>query len=700
MSQPRFLPTTIPASLRLGLLALSVLVLLLMNMDTMWTTSVDLAHHYALVVRLSELWSLPPALDPSLGEMNVYPRLAHQAAAIAGRIAGSPLIGLQLVALLALLLFWASAAWIVQTLPRAAAIATALMLAVLLTLNLATLQMQLHADEVIGNFFFSQLAGQAFIMAVIACCLAMDASGKPGWLRGVLLIGAIWLATGIHLMPALELLCFMGALVTFDLFQHWRQKRAGLLSAAVVGTLLVLAALAALATHPAFRAMSGISNNNGQLFTNHLASIKAVLTYSALIATLSAVIVWRWLALDRREDKRALLALKYIGTYGLAVSGLCLVQGVAWKLGFGSEYAIKKYVAALNSALLLELALLPVLCARRLRQPAGAGLGPAAILHAFVLPSALTALAFYIVVAPAVKTIDISEMAGLEQQLMLRRELLIPTQPGKFTYVAGVERLPPQLAYMMSIGLFHTPRSANAANVLNNEAISDWGMVGSVLSSEGSHLDTAECRRTPPVQGIAVLDGACLARHLGAHRTHISFGGREPSACVMQGFGEREPSSTWTVSAEATLVCPVPVIDGEAPARIVIDAAAFLQKIASQRAIITVNGAAPLTFLYDAAEPRTITLPLSGAVGQQVEIRFSLPDARSPQELGLSSDQRKLGLALRSLEFIARSPPSRGNPQRRSEQHLRRAAAATVDVPAPTEIIRRVKAGDAMVTAK
>jgi hypothetical protein len=651
MIQPRLLPPTIPASVRLGLLALSVLVLLLMNMDTMWATSVDLAHHYALVVRLSELWSLPPLPDPSLGEMNVYPRLAHQAAAIVGRIAGSPLLGLQMVTVSALLLLWASVAWIVQTLPRAAAIATALTLAALLALNLETLQMQLHGDEVTGNFFFSQLAGQAFVMAVIAGCLAMDASGKPGWLRSALLVGATWLATGIHLMPALELLCFMGALVVLDLFEHRRQRRAGLLGAGVLGTVLVLAALVALATHTAFRAMSSISNNNGGILINHVDSVKALLNYSVLIAALSAAIVWRWLVLERRESNRALLALKYIGAYGLAVSGLCLLQAAAWKLGFGSEYAIKKYATALNSVAMLELALLPVLFVRRLRQPGAAGFSAAAVLHACVLPSALTAVAFYIAVAPAVKTIDISELAGLEQQLLLRRDLLVPAQPGKFTYVAGIEGVPPQLAYMMSIGLFHTPRSANAANVLRNEALSDWAMVGSVLTSQGSYLDKPECRRAPPAQAIAVLDGACLARHLAAHRSHISFGGAEPSACVLQGFGEREPSSTWTVSAEATLVCPVPVIDGKPPTRIDIDAAAFLNKVVSQRAIVTVNGARPLTFVFDAAQPRTITVPLAGAIGQQVEIRLSLPDARSPRELGLSGDARKLGLALRSLDF-------------------------------------------------
>lgn len=64
--------------MRLGLLALCVLLLLLlllmmmmmmmMNMDTLWVASIDLARHDALVVRLSEPWSLPLALDPSSAE--------------------------------------------------------------------------------------------------------------------------------------------------------------------------------------------------------------------------------------------------------------------------------------------------------------------------------------------------------------------------------------------------------------------------------------------------------------------------------------------------------------------------------------------------------------------------------------------------------------------------------------------------------
>ena len=114
---------------RLSLMLLAAAVLLAGSADTFWSLSVDLAHHYALVVRLTETWLLQVATDPSLGEMNTYPRLAHQFAAVLARLVGSPLLGLHLTALLAIFVCLASLAAMLLSLPRHAAIGSALTLA-------------------------------------------------------------------------------------------------------------------------------------------------------------------------------------------------------------------------------------------------------------------------------------------------------------------------------------------------------------------------------------------------------------------------------------------------------------------------------------------------------------------------------------------------------------------------------------------
>jgi hypothetical protein len=53
------------------------------------------------------------------------------------------------------------------------------------------------------------------------------------------------------------------------------------------------------------------------------------------------------------------------------------------------------------------------------------------------------------------------------------------------------------------------------------------------------------------------------------------------------------------------------------------------------------------------AREYTIELPANILRGQNV-LTFTLPDAASPQSLGLSKDFRKLGLALYWLKFTAR----------------------------------------------
>src|SRR3954468_3709966 len=86
-------------------LVLVVVALVLWNFDRLWSLSIDLAHHYVLAYRLAEEWRLP-VKDPSLGEMNFYPWMAHALAAIAGTVLSSVYAGLQVVALLSLAAVW------------------------------------------------------------------------------------------------------------------------------------------------------------------------------------------------------------------------------------------------------------------------------------------------------------------------------------------------------------------------------------------------------------------------------------------------------------------------------------------------------------------------------------------------------------------------------------------------------------------
>ena len=64
----------------------AVPAVVLWNLDSMLSTSIDMAHHYALAQRFVEQWRLSPLKDPSLGGMESYPRISHIIAAVIGTL--------------------------------------------------------------------------------------------------------------------------------------------------------------------------------------------------------------------------------------------------------------------------------------------------------------------------------------------------------------------------------------------------------------------------------------------------------------------------------------------------------------------------------------------------------------------------------------------------------------------------------------
>jgi hypothetical protein len=121
-----------PAPWMLLLLVLALLLpLVLGGMDALYAHSTDLGHHYALTARLYQDWSLPPGIDHSLGEMNLYPRASHQLAALLGKLLGSPLAGMQLLGGLSIAIIWAALSAVLLALPQRAAWCCALLLAAL-----------------------------------------------------------------------------------------------------------------------------------------------------------------------------------------------------------------------------------------------------------------------------------------------------------------------------------------------------------------------------------------------------------------------------------------------------------------------------------------------------------------------------------------------------------------------------------------
>jgi len=73
------------------------------------------------------------------------------------------------------------------------------------------------------------------------------------------------------------------------------------------------------------------------------------------VLLLSLIMLYSWRQAPAGEAARHALGLKYIGLYGGACALMCVLQSLALLFHVGTDYAVKKYVYALHTALLLEL---------------------------------------------------------------------------------------------------------------------------------------------------------------------------------------------------------------------------------------------------------------------------------------------------------------------------------------------------------
>ena len=635
-----------------ALLLMTAVALVCCSINGFWGTSIDFAHHYALIARLSELQFNSSLFDPSLGEMNYYPRNGHILAAIMGRIFGSAFLGMHIVSLLSVILFWSSISFMLLSLPRKAAYFSAMILATLLWANQHYFHVELHAVEIIGNYFFAQLLGQACVIFVVCVLLFFDRIATHA--RYFFLVASIYLIVGIHLLPALELFAFFILLTIVEQYQvckskqaSWRSMVSAILLLAIAGTVLI--------SHPSFVSMRAISANNGVLNTHYLNDLGTLSLLNVALIFCSGFFLRFWLTLNSEKQARSLIIFKYVGLYGLSMAGLCLMQILALKFGQGSEYAIKKYVFGLQTVLFIDIVLLLMLLVYKTKKSVLIEKdddSDKSIASIYLLPITLTSIAYFCVI-PNNHALATFEITTLEQKLLLRRDLMVVSIPDKFNYVAGINALPQNISYMMSIGIFKSPRTFTPKSSSGSWWIDDWNKIGTLVTSENSPLDSSpECHRTTPANSLALLDGECLAK-LRVPRSHILFTRNEEfSTCTSEGMGQAEEFGTWTIQKKVSIRCQIPQQNKTLPSKLEIETSGFLDHVTQQRVLVNVKNQSPVEYTFNDQKPNHLMkLTLPNEKSNEVQIEFSLPDAISPKQLGIGEDARRLGISIKSITF-------------------------------------------------
>lgn len=623
----------------LGWLALVSLVLIF-EVGKLYSTSIDIGLHGTLVSRLMDSWQLP-SVDENLAEMADYPRIAHLAASLVGRVAGSAMTGMQVIAVGAVFFLWSMVGIGLAGLPRQRFLASISALAILVVIFCKYLGVEIFGSELVSTYFFSHLVAQSLAIAVVVGALRSEQSGSNLLVPYSILGASAPVLASVHLLPAVEMLGVLAILVALNALNRHAAGRKNTawsgLGIVVVSTLLTV-------VNPDFLAMVRLSANNGEMLLHYASSLQGVLVLASLVVVVSCCMLFLWWrALCSGGDYRHLL-LKYFGAFGLAVAGLCLLQLFLYAaLGQASPYACFKYVIGLQSILLIDAALLATLRMRSGSKSDLPGARP--------LASGLLAALACICVFSGPVALDTGTLVSAEREARALAGSLPRNHFGKHDLAIGIDGVPPIGSYFISRAVLRSPSLGMTLDVLFGRMPQPIEQVDRILTSaQSSPWDVAECRQENSGK-LVVIDATCAFASMGNLKCEgtIPFSRRGALDMATTGFPNASSEGRWSEGPQATFACE---LMEPYPNSAYVSAAGLVTDAHRQRMIVSINGEPAQTVEFSAGSASSTTrIPLPASAHGRLVFQFNFPDAVSPAELGMNADQRKLAVMIYSIRF-------------------------------------------------
>lgn len=612
-----------------------------------YSSSPDVAHHYALIRWLLEHWSIQDQASTVLGEMAVYPRYAHVLAAALGMLTGSPFMGMQAVTALALAGCWTAIALSSRLFPGRASWVFTCVLFALLAVNHFTAGLDLFGHEIVVNYFYSQLAGQACFMAIVMLAARVDYPQGPATsaFPALGVIAASLLLAGVHLLPAIEGIAYGLLLLAI----HACSRTRWLPRLVLLGAVTLLAA-AVLLRHPAYAAMRAISDNDGYLPLAQLSNIHRVLALAVFTGLVSLALIVRSIAGHRLHREHGAAIARHLGAAGAAIAALCMLQAIAAAAGAGSNYACRKYAFGLTTFAIVNVAgLIALMLGTR-----HTGQRPAGTLFGWAQPALLLGALWFFTFANSKVEVDTATFLPLEHTATLARDhgdLSGEHQAyARGLVVGGMSNV---ANYLVSQGIFHAPRDGNGTAPLFDRDFPDPAAVGAIFTSSRtpSIWSSPACVRHVLGHGYVVADGACILAQLTDDcRDDIDLTNRGfAPATMLTGFSSSGPTGRWTDGDRATLSCRVST--SGRPAIVSIDLQPYSPNGHQQLIDVSVNGAAAQQHVLTTGTTIELPVPATGADADHVVVSFAMRSAMSPHDAGLSSDDRKLGVLVSHVRF-------------------------------------------------
>jgi hypothetical protein len=618
------------------------------------SSSVDLAHHYALAKELHDFGGRTE-WKSYLGEMNIYPALSHLVMALLGAYIGI-IQAFSIVSIGAVLIvyFCLCRLAIQNSLWKSLLVLSVFFM---LVRGFSSLQ-AVSGYEVIVNFFFPQMFGDA--LAFLSILVILTFTSPFSISRLLLVSGAVWLVAYAHLVSAVYLFSVFFVLFGVDLVlaridlrraTHRTIARIAFLAGGYCGLGLVLVEF-----HPGYAAMTFISSNPGSIGFDSRPGLPAFASLLAAVVVLTLAI--RFKSHGPEKSDSCGLAMVFAAVFVIAVQ-----FGMLELFGKGSLYAVKKHVfhlvTAMSFVMATEAAVWWDIVAERFPDFFKARFFKIPLKPAYA--PAVAAIAASIIVAsfyPWKPEFDQARLARLQRvaeslprgKVILPFDGALPASMNYLVYIGDLRRPRDQTADYVRTGNFDrwlesTPSPPIAAEYV----ITDQPARFYLLSTVAPRTKFVVYGNTPAQYKFVAPRPQPFAQG-----STVKFGGNEMAeGYLVKGWSQIESWGVWSESAEAALLFRV-----DAPGRYLLKLKTqpYLAGIrTSQTVQISMNGHTVLE--QTIASSTELGIPFRAPPDSIVQIDFAVANPVSPYQLGISNDQRALGIGL-ILMSLAKEPSS------------------------------------------
>ena len=624
---------------------------ILFNIDSLWSHHTDLAHHYALAYRISEQWWLTTYLDPTLDGMNFYPRGSHVIAAIIGAIFNSTFIGIQITILASIAIIWLSILVILNSMPRRIAGVALLSFFILFLINTFILRFDVHGNEMLGIFLYSQVVAHAFLY--LSLIFSMHIEKKHGaLLAAVSLVPIMFFIATIHLLPAVQILGLIGGIAAIKIFTTYRNHEDFSKLKIAAAAIIPIASTFGLVFHPSFSTSVHISKIGDALELRNIPYPVGIITLSILVLIISFVLFVQWV---RRKDN--IIEVKYFAIYGAATSAICILQYALTYYDMGSDYAVTKYGFSLLTTMFIQLSMLvPVMTIKSNNSNETKTLSYPIRMLTGKITLYVFGLIILLLVVPN-KIYDLSNIVELEKKITDLSYNEIPQAPtGKSNVVIGLRDAPNEINYLFSLAFAETPQNLALSDVHNAGELSDANKYYKIISSWGNPIygSSGSCASSAP-GSISIIDSLCYESRIKSKKlckNSLDFAKEFIHPSSLQGFSFREDHGRWTNNRVAEFMC---LTGSNRYKSVELEMTPFIfGPLKSQRLKISVNGIQvykdSISIVRDSNNPIIIDLT-NVHVSDEYVIEFNMPDATFPKEVGFNPDKRELGFSIRRITF-------------------------------------------------